>query len=218
MMTPADMHQAVLAAAPVQEDHDFVLVTDGSGTDKTKLGTGSAWVLRPQASHAGFTVLRGACGSTFGSIQRAEMMAALEGFRALSVALKMESWPQVKTCAEMLTGSRPNSIEELDPRCRARVWWICDRENLVLQVARKPDGTTYYARRTEPDLWYGLWWFEHLFRITPVFRPRNTSPDQIEVDRVAGESRAKFLTPDETSNEPTQQNSSGRPDDGVSQP
>lgn len=196
-MTTTEMHQAVLAAAPVKEDHDFVLITDGSGTDATRIGTGSAWILRPQASHAGFTVLRGACGSTFGSIQRAEMMAGLEGLRALSVALKIESLPNVKTYGEMVTGRRPERVEDLDPSCRARVWWVCDRENLVLQMARKPDGNTYYARRTEPDLWYAFWWFEHLFRITPVWRERNTSPDQVEVDRVAGESRAKFLPPKE---------------------
>lgn len=175
------------------EDHDFILTTDGSGTDVTRIGTGSAWVLRPQACQVPWTRMQGCCGSSFGSIQRAEFCALLEGLRALAVYMKLEDLDDVRDFSEKVCGEKPKSIEELRPECRARVWWVGDRENLVLQVARNQEHVPFYKRRTEPDLWYALYWYEHLFRITAVYRERNTCEDQIFVDALAGSTRALFV-------------------------
>jgi hypothetical protein len=174
------------------EDHDWILVTDGSGTDATKIGTGSAWVLRSSAIQVADeeVYMAGWCGSTFGTIQRAEHMALLEGLRAISVMMKLETLAAITAFSG---DEKLRTIEQLNPRKRPRVWWIGDRENLVLQVARKPDGNPYYTRRTEPDLWYAMYWYENLFNITAVYQPRNSSPDQVTVDARAGVTRALFL-------------------------
>lgn len=193
-MPQTELHQQVAGHAPAMEDHDFVLTTDGSGTDKTRIGTGSAWVLRPMACQVPWEAMRGCCGSSFGSIQRAEFMALLEGLRALASYMKLEDIYAIRAYSEQVNGHRPETIDQLRPECRARVWWIGDRENLVLQTARKPDSSPFYGRRTEPDLWHALYWYEHLFRITATYQERNTSEDQKWVDKVAGETRAKFLT------------------------
>jgi hypothetical protein len=186
------MHRQILGRAGAQEDHDWILTTDGSGTDKTRIATGSAWVLRSSALQVEDkdAYMTGWCGSSFGSIQRAEHMALLEGLRAIALLMKLET---VADIAAFAGDSSIKSIEQLPPQKRPRVWWVGDRENLILQVARKPDGTTYYARRTEPDLWYGMYWYEKLFSITAVYTPRNTTPDQVDVDARAGQTRALFL-------------------------
>lgn len=195
MTAQQEMHRQILGRAGAQEDHDWILVTDGSGTDKTRIGTGSAWVLRSSAIQIDDqdVCMSGWCGSTFGSIQRAEHMALLEGLRAISVLMKLET---VAAIADFAGDDDLRSVEQLPPQKRPRVWWIGDRENLILQVARKPDGNTYYSRRTEPDLWYGMYWYEKLFNITAVYQPRNSTPDQVDVDARAGQTRALFLPRD----------------------
>lgn len=188
-MTPQEIHQEIRGRHPAREDHDFELTTDGSGTDVTRIATGSAWTLRPLALQVEWEKHTGEAGASSGSIQRAEMMALLEGLRKASEVLGLEDLDQVsKFCGEKL-----KRIEDLPWAKRPTIWWVGDRENMVLQVARRPDGYTYYNRRTEPDLWFSLHWYEHLFRITPVHQGRNTSQDQIDVDRRAGETRELFV-------------------------
>jgi len=192
-MTPTEeMHRQILGCSGAKEDHDWVLVTDGSGTDVNRIGTGSAWLLRSMALQRdeGEVEMKGVAGATFGSVQRAEQMALLEGLRAISVLMHLNTLKEVEKFMNIVPLRR---IEDVPLQRRPKVWWIGDRENLILQVARRPSGDTFYERRTEPDLWYALYWYEHLFNITPVYQPRNSTPDQVDVDARAGQTRRLFL-------------------------
>lgn len=194
-MDPQELHREILGRSPGYEDHAFLLVTDGSGNDATRAGIGSAWLLKSIAwvSSQGEVEMRGVCGASFGSIQRAEMTAMLEGLRALALVLKLEDVHDI----DKAFGVRIDKGQPIPVQKKPTVWWVCDRENLVLQVACKQDGVTpYYARRTEPDLWYQLMWYLQLFRVTPVFQPRNSIPPQIDVDARCGLARDLFLRPE----------------------
>lgn len=190
-MEPKEMHLDILGRSGALEDHDFIIVTDGSGTDVNRIGIGSAWILRSSAIQVnGEEVdMRGISGASFGSVQRAEFMALLDGLRALAGLLKLETLKE----AGVFANKTIRTIEEFPPHSRPRVWWIGDRESLILQVARKSNGEPFYERRTEPDLWYALYWYEHLFQITAVYQPRNSTPDQTDVDAQAGKARDMFL-------------------------
>jgi len=187
-----EMHRQILGCSGAKEDHDWVLVTDGSGTDGPQTATGSAWLLRSMALQRdeGEVEMKGVAGATFGSVQRSEHMALLEGLRAISVLMRLSTLKEVEKFTNIVPLRR---IEDVPLQRRPKVWWIGDRENLILQVARRPSGDTFYERRTEPDLWYALYWYEHLFNITPVYQPRNSTPDQVDVDARAGQTRKLFL-------------------------
>ena len=183
-------HAAILRAAPAQDQHHFQITTDGSGTDADKRAIGSAWVLRSLALGVNQKPLhmRGASGGTHGSIQRAELNALLDGLTVLSHTLGLFTVSDLaKFCGRPVT-----RVEEFPPEARPLVWWVGDRETIILQMGRKPDGSTYYKRNTEPDLWYRMAWFESIFTITPVHVGRNTTADQTDVDGCAGAVRGLF--------------------------
>lgn len=190
-MTNAEHHLEILGTAWAREDHHFILTTDGSGLDGSYIGIGSAWVLQPRSlTRADWKEeYRGACGATRGSVQRAEMMALVDGLRYILVLMGL---PTLKDISVGI--NKPlRDISEFDPTRRIKVWWVGDRENLILQVARDRQGMPRFQRRTEPDLWKQFEWLEHVFDITAVYVPRNTSPEQIVVDEVAGKVRKYFV-------------------------
>jgi hypothetical protein len=191
-MTTAEIHEEILRRAPAYEDHEFLLTTDGSGHDGQHSATGSSWVLRPHSLtiEEGTPVYRGWCGASFGSIQRAEINAMMEGLRHAARLLKMETMKDLET---RMGGAKLRDVTQFPVALRPRIWWVTDREAIALQVARNTEGLPYYTRRTEPDLWYQFAWFEHLFRITAVFTHRNTSQDQKHVDAIAGEMRRRMM-------------------------
>jgi quinol monooxygenase YgiN len=70
------------------------------------------------------------------------------------------------------------------------VFWLSDRQALVLSVMRNPEtGNTYYARRQQPDLWNRFSWYEQFFRIEGFHAKRNLNAWQKMSDRMAGDGR-----------------------------
>lgn len=65
----------------------------------------------------------------------------------------------------------------------ALVVWFSDRESLVKSVAGE------YRRRTQPDLWKQLEWYEQYLDLRPVHVHRDTVPWQNAADMLASESR-----------------------------
>lgn len=189
-MNAAEAHLDIQRRARTREEHHFLITTDGSGWDAKCDGTGSAWILRSQncTVKGGVLHLRGGAGSTSGSVQRAEMQALLDALQALSRELGLDTLKNMSG----FCGIPVRSVSEFPKHARPTVWWVGDREAVILQVARKPDGTTYYERRTELDLWVVFDYYANLFDITPVYTPRNTTEDQKAVDDMAGNLRDMF--------------------------
>lgn len=190
-------HAEVLRAAPPRESHMFSITTDGSGWDKHKNSIGSAWIIEPSPHHfseaelKGFeerVTLRGCSGSTTGTVQRAEHLALIHALHVLGQKFDLLHMAGLRS---FLGGPLPK-LEDFPRQRRIPIWWITDRENLALQVARKADGQTYYDRGTDLDLWCQFFYYEHIFSITPQFIPRNTTQSQTEVDTQAGLVRCAF--------------------------
>ncbi len=188
---PKNTHSEIQALADAKEHHHFLLTTDGSGHDATKKATGSAWVLRTLNAtlHGGSAEFRGCSGCSHGTVQRAELQALLDGLSFLARELGVLTL----SGAAKFCGIPLSDIAVFPRHSRVKVWWEGDRETVILQVARRRDGTTYYARKEEMDLWQQMRWFEHVFDITAAYVPRNTTQDQKDVDARAGEVRGMFL-------------------------
>lgn len=185
-------HEEVLRNAPSREQHLFELVTDGSGWDKDKAAIGSAWILQacPHVQDPELQKLkwRGCSGATAGTVQRAELLALIGGLHALASAFDMLSLAGLRS----YLGKPLASVEAFPEANRPLVWWVSDRETIVLQMARRSDGTTYYERNKDMDLWCQLYWYERIFRVTPVYLSRNTTDAQKAVDEQAGNMREIF--------------------------
>ena len=114
---------------------------------------------------------RGACESG-SSVRRAELRALLLG---LNVVLELSGLHD--------PGARRQFIEK--GAARVRVRWTTDRQDLARSVY-DPDGGRLFSRDMDADLWASVAWFEQVFEIESVLVPRNTDPDQTEMDRVCG--------------------------------
>jgi len=66
---------------------------------------------------------------------------------------------------------------------RPTVFWLSDREDLVLSVAG------IYKRKHNADLWCRQSWYEHSLDIHPYYAPRATTSMNILVDELAGVGR-----------------------------
>lgn len=189
---PARCHEEVLRNAPPRESHVFDLITDGSGWDQEKTAIGSAWILKPCPHITEPSLLsmalKGLSGASAGTVQRAELLALLGGLHALSFQLGLLSLAGLRA----FLGKPLARVEDFPKANRPTVWWVTDRETIALQVARRPDGSTYYERKVDMDLWCQFYWYECIFAITPVYTPRNTTDAQKQVDAGAGAVRGMF--------------------------
>jgi len=81
---------------------------------------------------------------------------------------------------------------------RPCVWWLSDRQDLVMSVAK------ICERRKNPDLWYRLSYYESMFDIHPYHAPRATTKGNVLVDSLAGAGRKlikNYLENDENKSE-----------------
>lgn len=152
----------------MNEDYDFFLFTDGSGHQDTYGGWASL-VIGPR--HNIVDARMAACKGT--SVERAEFEALLMGLQAI---------------LDRTNSNGSGSLQRLE-RCPLKVFWVSDRESLVLSVTRTPEGTTVYRRKASPDLWARFEWYEKHFSITARHTKRETIPHHNIVDRLASDAR-----------------------------
>lgn len=185
-------HRDILQRALPREAHLFELTTDGSGWDKHKQAIGSAWILRSKVADLGINKdllhMKGCSGSTVGTVQRAELLALLHGLHALAQKMDLLSLAGLRK----FSGGPVPQLEQYPADHKIPVWWVTDRETIALQVGRKADGTPYYERNTDMDLWCQFYWYENIFQITPSWLDRNTTEDQTSCDEQAGCVRQMF--------------------------
>lgn len=121
-------------------------------------------------------------GGTQSSVARAEFQALLDGLRIID-----------ETCVEMTKAMRLFDT---------RIYWVADREDLVLSVARnleKENMPTLYGRKTNSDLWRAFSYYEERFQITPVHFPKSAVPLWFtRLDERSTEIRTMFLEHAET--------------------
>lgn len=163
-MSTKEFHQEISNTALAKVSHDIILTTDGAGYIDGYSGFGYHIEIPAQK------VVFSACGfHSASSVARAEFTALLEGCEKI-----LEIYPYG---------------QEFLRRKPANVYFVSDREDLVLSVARKPNGDTYYGRKASQDLWARFAYYEQFLHFTAVFSPRNTQPNQQLVDHLASEMR-----------------------------
>jgi len=187
------MHQYIRGNAPAEEDQHFVLSTDGSGHDATGDSVGSAWTLRCRAIRPAEPgdpdTWKGCSGTTNGTVQRGELMALLDGLHQLALLYNVHEHKDL----ERIAGCSLASVSDFPARHRAKVLWTSDRENLVLTVAKGPDGKSFYTRRGDMDLWARFDFYASWIQITPRHVPRNSEKDMEWADGAAGAVRDFFV-------------------------
>lgn len=169
-MSQEDIHAQIRSLYPARENHDFELYTDGAGWQDT-YGAAAAYIVSGKHKIQDCRVTSYAGIST----NRAEFEALLSGLQGILENMKWDT---------------PKAIKNLKclPR-RPSVYWVSDRESLVLSVYKQPNGEPVYRRSSAPDLWCRFEFYERLFHITPIFIPRNSDIKQALCDRLAGEAR-----------------------------
>ena len=163
-----ECHRQVAANYPQKPEHEFFILSDGSGyTD----GFAGAAVIFYSPEHC-FCDLRTIAWSG-GDTERSEFEGLLAGLQGIMDHRKWNNGDAY----QLLRLKRP------------LVHWLTDRESLALAVARKPDGSTFYRRKSTPDLWARFEWYEAMFRITPHYESRNATPVFSLIDRMASDMR-----------------------------
>lgn len=152
------------------EQFDFEIYTDGSGW-RDGYG-GAAVVINSTPHNIRETVIMG-CSYT--TVERMEFEALLLGLQSI---IQLKKWSDAE-------------LAEL-AKTPPEVFWLSDRESLVLGVRRGENGDSIYARRSAPDLWHRFSFYEQLFSINAFYAGRNQISDQALADQLAGEARALF--------------------------
>ncbi len=183
---PSPHHATIEAEGFQRSAADFVLVTDGSGHPKLGGGGWCALLLNEGAlamflglgDRPGFLVTG---GTTESSVDRMEFRALLDGLALIERKLAVSKY-DLALMTEM-------------PTLRRRVYWMTDRENLALSVARKQDGSTYYGRNNARDLWASFEYFERMFVVQPHFCTKADHVAALELcDRHASACRQIFVS------------------------
>lgn len=150
---------------PARPEHDpflrdFVLFTDGSGH---KDGLGGCCCVAANKDLSILEVL--AHAQTHTSTARMEFQALLSGLQFVCETLP----PTLR---------RPNNKEP-----RPTVFWLSDRQDLVLSVAG------LQGRNKNQDMWAAFSVYDQVLDIHPYYSKRNTYKLQATADEVAGECR-----------------------------
>lgn len=150
------------------EAQKFYVYTDGSCDYTDRMGGSAAVVKHPTT---GDLLCRGACESG-ASVRRAELRALLLG---LSLVSDLSGLSGAKFRDNFISGGWP----------RMEVFWYTDRQDLAGAVTA-PGGGKLFSRESDADLWSTVAWYETVMHITAHLVPRNTVPEQKEMDRVCG--------------------------------
>lgn len=170
-MSLEETHNKIRMLSPAEEDHDFVLYTDGAGY--TDSYAASASIMTSDKYRIGRAVRVAAFNGQ--STDRAEFEALLHGLQSI---------------VDTMGWGSPGKIKDLQRRAlKPSVCWYSDRESLVLAVYRDETGEPFYRRERQKDLWARLEFYETLFCITPMYIPRNSKPHHATADRLASECR-----------------------------
>jgi len=163
-----ECHRQIAANYPQKPEHEFFILSDGSGYIDGFAGAAVIFY-SPQHCFCDLSTIAWSGGDT----ERAEFEGLLAGLQGIMNHCKWDNGDDF----QMLRMKRP------------LVHWLTDRESLALAVARKTDGSTFYRRKSTPDLWARFEWYEAMFRITPHYESRNATPVFRLIDRMASDMR-----------------------------
>lgn len=174
----------VLAAiAPLPEEHDYVLYTDGSGHSQ---GWG-AYAAIAKYSPTGEHIIR-ASGNYGSTVQRNELSAFLDGMHAIADH-------QLRRVIQL-------GLREVAPKNawntfvgddRITVLWYTDRQNLAKALLYDEDQRPLNGRNNERDLWLRYSSMSKHFCVTPFQVPRNSVPAQAVCDEMCTIARSAML-------------------------
>jgi ribonuclease HI len=150
-----------MASAPL-EKHDFEVITDGSGAVD---GFGASCAIIFSDKYNIFEEVL-AC-RTHTSVDRAELYSLIIALE--TIIDRMDWWKKIQSLKSI-----PFTVH-----------WACDRENLVRSIQRDENGKTIYRRKSSPDLWNQIKFFEQISVITAVHRERSSNTWHDEADMKA---------------------------------
>lgn len=165
----------VLASfAPLPDEHDYVLYTDGSGHSG---GWGAyAAVAHCTATSEHVIRLAGNYGST---VQRNELTAFLDGIHAIA---DHQLRRVMKLGLREIPPKNPWSAFLGDDRIT--VLWYTDRQNLAKAMLYDEDQKPLNGRNNERDLWLRYSAMAKHVCVTPMQVPRNVVPVQALCDEL----------------------------------
>ncbi len=169
--------------APLPEEHDYVLYTDGSGHSD---GWGAAAAVA-RFTGTGEHILRVA-GNYGSTVQRNELSAFLDGLFAIADH-------QLRRVMQL-------GLREVAPKNawntflgddRITVLWYTDRQNLAKALLFDDEARPLNGRNSERDLWMRFSTMAKHFCITPMQVPRNVVPAQALCDELCDITRNAMM-------------------------
>jgi hypothetical protein len=161
-MTCPHMERHLQMVSEPPEKHDFEIITDGSGAVD---GYGASCAIIFSDRYNIFEQVLDC--RTHTSVDRAELTSLLIALE--TIMTKMDWWKNIEALANV-----PFTVH-----------WACDRENLVKSTQRDENGTTLYRRKSSPDLWNQVSFYEQICVITAVHRDRASNTWHDEADMKA---------------------------------
>jgi len=191
---PAHLFSWLEETAPLPEEHDYVLSTDGSGCIK---GWGASASIIQKVIPGGLLgrllgnyqpIISATYGST---VQRREFSALIDGLHEilqLELAVPTETEPDEDEEEFVL-----NPLLRFSGDNRITVLWYTDRSNLAKSLLFDEDGRVLNRRTAETDLWMRYAAMSRCFCITPMWTDRNTIPAQKACDAICTIGRSVMI-------------------------
>lgn len=143
------------------EDVDYMLYTDGSGYTDHFGGYGA---IALSAKHSAHCYIQSCGCATHTETGRAEFLAVLSGLHSI---LEENGWETESVLDSRFQGDR------------LKVHIVSDRADLVGSI------NGYYRRKSNPDLWQQLAWYERYIDLTAEHVKRETHNVQSIADKTA---------------------------------
>lgn len=197
LQVPADIRSAHLFSwledqAPLPEEHDYVLSTDGSGCVN---GWGASASIIQKVNPGGelgreLDKYQPIISATYGStVQRREFSALLDGLHEI-LRLEIETMPE----RELEEGeSELKRLLYFTNDNRITVLWYTDRSNLAKSLLYDEYNEVLNKRNSESDLWMRYAAMSRYFCITPMWTDRNTIPAQKMCDKLCDIARRTLM-------------------------
>lgn len=176
------LYRWVAVSMPEENQHDFVISTDGSGANDG-IGAAAAIVGLIDTVDGRRSVQAQRCyvSANYGeSVQRNELGAFIAGVR---IALQ---WS--------LDIGTVEKLSDFANEDRIRIMWYTDRRNLADSFLYDEHGSPINRRSSDRDLWAQWAYFARYVCITPICLPRNTEANQAACDGICTIAREGMKT------------------------
>lgn len=171
LASKASVDAWIVRSFPPDDQHHYVLWTDGSGCTKG-WGAQAAVFMEVDSEESDVRV-----SSTYGStVRRCEMGAFLDGVHGIM--------DHHLRRIESLRAYEKDPLSETTGTGRITISWYTDRRELAMCLLYKEGGTPVYARKKDKDLWMRWQAMARHVCVTPRPIERNTVPYQAWCDKL----------------------------------